>query len=67
MELGILVQQSEGIRVLSTRFVFLRKRDESGEVIRYKVRLVVRGFLQGNVDQAFAPLSTLQRFVPASL
>lgn len=35
------------------RFVFLRKRDESGKLIRHKARLVVRGFMQGDVEQTF--------------
>lgn len=51
-----VVRQLEGVKTLSTRFVFNRKRSETGEVIRYKARLVVRGFLQGNVDQTFAPV-----------
>ena len=45
-----------GVKPLSTRFVFKRKFDESGELIRHKARLVVRGFLQGNVENTYSPV-----------
>lgn len=51
-----IVKKIDGVRTLPTRFVFLRKRDEKGNVIRHKARLVVKGYLQGNVDQTFAPV-----------
>ena len=51
-----VVDRPEGAKPLSTRFVFARKREEFGKVIRYKARLVVRGFLQGDVEQTFAPV-----------
>ena len=41
---------------LPTRFVFLRKTDANGAVTRYKARLVVKGYLQGMVEQTFAPV-----------
>ena len=44
------VDHPKGIAPLSTRFVFLRKRNEQGTVIRHKARLVVRGLLQGDVN-----------------
>ena len=49
-----IVDRPKGIAPLSTRFVFLRKRNEQGTVIRHKARLVVRGFLRGDVNQTFA-------------
>ena len=48
------VSLPKGVNSLSTKFVSLRKCDEKGSVIRYKARLVVIGFLQGDVDQTFA-------------
>lgn len=51
-----VAEHSKGMKVLSTRFVFHRKYDETGCIISHKARLVVRGFLQGNVDQTFAPV-----------
>ena len=45
-----------GMKPLPTRFVFQRKRDSSGNVIRYKARLVVKGYLQGVVEYTYAPV-----------
>ena len=39
-----LVLKKPGMNILGNRFVYHRKRDESGKVIRRKVRLVVQGF-----------------------
>lgn len=49
----------KGARVLSTKLIFKKKRDEHGRVTRYKARLVVRGYLQKqhiDYDDAFAPV-----------
>ena len=51
-----VVKQPEGVKPLTTRFLFTRKYNEEGQVIRYKARLVARGFLQGSVDHTFAPV-----------
>lgn len=51
-----VLPRPEGVKRLSTRFVFFKKRDENGKIIRLKARLVVRDFLQGNVGQTFAPV-----------
>lgn len=51
-----VVEGREDIKVLPTRFVFTRKRNAEGRVIRYKARLVVRGYLQGDIDHTFAPV-----------
>ena len=51
-----VVDRKASMKPLSTRFVFLRKFDENGHLIRHKARLVVRGFLQGFVDETFAPV-----------
>ena len=50
-----IVEEPGGVKPLTTRFVFLRKHDEHGNVCRHNARLVVRGFLQGDVEQTFAP------------
>jgi hypothetical protein len=39
-----------GTRVLSTKVVFTRKRDERGNIVKYKARFVVRGFLQSDAE-----------------
>eukprot|EP00955_Chlamydomonas_euryale_P050555 354580-Chlamydomonas_euryale.AAC.2 len=46
-----------GTRVLVARWVFTLKRGDTGEVERYKARLVIRGFNQrpGDHDEVFAP------------
>ena len=51
-----VVDHREGVKLLPTRFVFVRKYDENGLVLRHKARLVVRGYLQGDVEQTFAPV-----------
>ena len=43
-------------KIMSTKFVFLRKYDEHGSVVRHKARIVVRGFQQGDIEQKFAPV-----------
>ena len=51
-----IVTLPKGIRPLSTKMVFKRKLNEDGTVSRYKARLVVRGFMQGNVEETYAPV-----------
>lgn len=41
---------------IASRFVFSRKRHNAGKVVRHKARVVAKGFLQGNVHRAFAPV-----------
>ena len=45
-----------GIKALPTRFVFNRKLDSSGAVMRHKARLVVKRYLQGVVEYTYAPV-----------
>jgi hypothetical protein len=52
------------------KWVYKQKTGETGQIIRYKTRLVVIGFMQGNgidVDETFAPVSkyTSLRFLIA--
>ena len=46
----------EGAKPFQTRFVLTRKKSPDGSTKRYKARLVVRGYLQGYVDQTYAPV-----------
>ena len=48
-------------KTIGNRWVFLRKRDEHGKIIRYKARLVAQGFSQKpgtdfSNDGTFAPV-----------
>ena len=48
-----------GSQLLTAKWVFKRKRDDSGAVVRYKARLVARGFRQRDgidYDETFAPV-----------
>ena len=51
-----VVATLEGAKPLPTRFVFVRKYDESGNIIRNKARLVVKGFMQGDVHMTSTPV-----------
>lgn len=42
---------------ISTRFVFIKKRNADGSLNQYKSRLVTKGYLQGQVDQTYAPVA----------
>ena len=49
--------------VIGTRWVFKNKRDEEGNVIRNKARLVVKGYnkMEGvDYDKTFAPVARLE-------
>lgn len=54
-----LVDLSKGKRQLKCKWVFKLKKDENGEMIKYKARLVVKGFKQKksiDFDEIFSPL-----------
>ena len=51
-----IVPKLANSRILPTRFIFRRKPNSYGSICRHKARLVVKGNLQGNVDQTFAPV-----------
>ena len=42
---GLVVQTLEDVKPVGYKRVFLRKRNENNEIIRYKTRLVAHGFL----------------------
>ena len=43
---GPVVQTPEGVSHVRYKWVFIRKRNEKYEIVRYKVRLIAQGFLQ---------------------
>lgn len=57
-----LVERNEEMRLIDSKWVFSLKRDEHGEVNRYKVRLVARGFMQRqgfDYEETYAPVARL--------
>lgn len=51
-----VVSRPSEAKIIPTRFVFKRKLNENGTVSRHKVRLVVKGYMQGSVDDTYAPV-----------
>lgn len=51
-----VVQKPRHARPISTRFVFSPKNNADGTINRYKARLVVKGFMQGYVDNVYSPV-----------
>ncbi|CAO2193121.1 unnamed protein product [Urochloa humidicola] len=52
-----------GHRAISLKWVYKLKKDEAGAVIKYKARLVARGFVQQegvDFDDAFAPVARME-------
>ena len=43
---GLVVQTPEDVKLVGYKWVFVRKRNENNEIIRYKARLVAQGFSQ---------------------
>ncbi|KAK2436707.1 putative mitochondrial protein [Trifolium repens] len=43
---GPVVRTPEGVKPVGYKWVFVRKRNENGEIARYKARLVAQGFSQ---------------------
>ena len=56
---GPVVQTPEGIRPVGFKWVFVRKRNEKNEVVRYKARLVAQGFSQRpgiDYEETYSPV-----------
>ena len=41
-----IVQTPKGVKLVGYKSVFVRKRNENNEIIRYKARLIAQGFSQ---------------------
>ena len=46
-----------GKKPIPTRFIFKRKMKNNGTVGKYKARVVVKGFMQGEIDRTYAPVA----------
>ncbi|WVZ84641.1 LOW QUALITY PROTEIN: hypothetical protein U9M48_031648 [Paspalum notatum var. saurae] len=58
-----LVEPLPSCRPISLKWVYKIKRDERGEVVRHKVRLVARGFVQWegvDFNEVFAPVARME-------
>ncbi|WVZ79341.1 LOW QUALITY PROTEIN: hypothetical protein U9M48_026932 [Paspalum notatum var. saurae] len=58
-----LVEPPPSCRPISLKWVYKVKRDERGEVVRHKARLVARGFVQRegvDFNEAFAPVARME-------
>ena len=51
-----IVQLPREAKTLDPRFVFRRKLLKDGTVGKYKARLVVRGFMQGTIENTYTPV-----------
>lgn len=54
------VKESRNYNIVDCRWVFVKKHDAKGALIRYKARLVARGFTQipgVDFDETFAPVA----------
>jgi hypothetical protein len=56
---GPVVQTPEGVSPVGYKWVFVRKRNEKNEIVRYKARLVAQGFLQKpgiDYEETYSPV-----------
>jgi hypothetical protein len=56
---GPMVQIPEGVMPIGYKWVFVRKRNEKNEIIRYKARLVAQGFSQRpdiDYEETYSPV-----------
>lgn len=63
-----VMKKPEKCELIDSKWVFKKKRNEKGDVIKYKARLVARGFKQKNVSfsdifSSVAKLSTVRVFL----
>ena len=60
-----LVERPKGKNIVDCKWVFAIKADETGNPIRYKARLVARGFSQKylvDYNETFAPVARISSF-----
>ena len=58
-----LVEVPPGHRAIRLKWVFKLKRNEEGVVVKHKMRLVAKGYIQKqgiNFEEVFAPLARLE-------
>ena len=56
---GSIIQTPENVKPVGYKWVFIRKRNEKNEVVRYKARLVAQGFSQRpgiDFDETYSPV-----------
>jgi hypothetical protein len=54
-----VVQTPEGVSLVGYKWVFVRKRNEKNEIVRYKARLVAQGFLHKlgvDYEETYSPV-----------
>jgi hypothetical protein len=59
----VLIDLHVGHRPIAPKWVFKLKKDEAGEVVKHKARLVMCGFIQQesiDYDDAFAPVACIE-------
>lgn len=57
-----IVEKPEEVKPIDCKWVFRKKTDESGSNVKYKARLVARGFMQKkgfDFDETYAPVARL--------
>ena len=56
---GPIIRTPHDIKLVGYKWVFVRKRNEKGEVVRYKARLVAQGFSQRpgiDYEETYSPV-----------
>jgi len=56
---GPIVRTPDGVKPVGYRWVFVRKRNEKNEIVRYKARLVAQGFTQRpgiDYEETYSPV-----------
>ncbi|SGY54919.1 BQ5605_C006g03931 [Microbotryum silenes-dioicae] len=48
-----------GVRAIPTKVVLVRKRNDKGDIIKYKARIVARGDLQNHHGETFSPTARI--------
>jgi hypothetical protein len=62
-----LADLPQGHRAITLKWVYKLKRNEAGEIIKHKARLVARGFVQQegiDFDEVFAPVARMESVRP---
>ncbi|KAL6321459.1 hypothetical protein AAG906_016558 [Vitis piasezkii] len=60
-----LVELPEGVKPIGYKWIFKTKRDSKGNIVRYKARLVTKGFTQNeciDYKETFSPVSSKDSF-----